>query len=219
MSYQTLAFFTGLFGSLHCFAMCGPLMLAVPFHNNSRLNAFIQTLLYQTGRISVYSLLGLIAGSIGKGFMLMGLQSIVSIISGTALIVAALFHFFPSTFRSYSFDFRLSPSVGNIAAKHFSKSYGSLVVGAFNGILPCGMVYMAVTGALNGDSLQSSAGFMFYFGLGTCPMMVLTALLPLFIRKRFNTSHISYYLFLIVGIWLIVRGFGVSIGESGLECR
>jgi len=219
MNYQALAFFTGLFGSVHCLVMCGPLMFAMPFYHNSRLNTFIQTLLYQTGRIAVYSLLGLIAGAFGRGFMLIGLQSIISIISGAGLILAALFHFFPAFVKGFKLNMQFSSSIGNIAARHFSKPYGSFVAGAFNGILPCGMVYMALAGALNGETLKNSAAFMFYFGLGTCPLMLLSALLPLFFRRRFNTGHISYYLFLIVGIWLVVRGFGVSIGENGLECR
>ena len=72
MSYQALAFYTGLFGSLHCVAMCGPLILALPFSGQSIWLSVLQRLVYQLGRIMMYGILGLLIVSIGTGFALLG---------------------------------------------------------------------------------------------------------------------------------------------------
>ena len=63
----------GLLGSLHCAAMCGPLMLAIPGADGQ--GRFItDRILYQLGRITTYAALGVIAGLAGKSLLLAGLQ-------------------------------------------------------------------------------------------------------------------------------------------------
>ena len=57
-----LALGLGLLGSLHCAAMCGPLMLALPAGQGGAGRHLAGRILYQLGRVTTYCLLGVLAG-------------------------------------------------------------------------------------------------------------------------------------------------------------
>jgi uncharacterized protein len=213
MSYQALAFFTGLFGSLHCIAMCGPLMMVMPFQQHTMASLLLQRVLYQVGRIFVYVLLGALAGIAGLQFQSLGFQNGVSIISGIILILAAIAHFMPiKSFVKMRFKFSLPNVLITLLGKFLTKPYGSVFAGAINGLLPCGMVYMAIAGSLSMPSVSESMIFMLFFGLGTTPLMLLAAIAPLFFKRRLRLSAVTPYLFLLVGFWLCLRGSSLDFG-------
>ena len=81
----------GLLGSLHCVAMCGPIALALPVHQFNTTKKTASILLYHLGRISVYIVLGVVFGTVGKGLFIAGFQQNVSIILGILLILGVLF--------------------------------------------------------------------------------------------------------------------------------
>ena len=225
MTYQALAFFTGLLGSLHCVAMCGPLMLAMPLGNLSTWQLLFRSLFYQSGRILMYSFLGLLSGTIGTGFNIIGWQKSLSVGSGIILLLISLSHFFPQLFKSdHKLYLKFSSPIHKLLAKYLFKPYGSFVAGLLNGLLPCAMVYLALAGSLNAGSLAGGGIFMIYFGLGTSPMLILTSIFPLFFKRKFQAGNLTYYLFILVGTWLILRGtdwYSVLMHQNGLgiECR
>jgi sulfite exporter TauE/SafE len=85
---------------------------------------------------------------------------------------------------------------------------GPFALGALNGLLPCGLVYAALTAAAGLGSLPQAVGFMVAFGLGTAPVLVflglasgaVTARVPVRIRRA------APAMLAIVGVLLIVRG-------------
>ncbi|WP_207534256.1 sulfite exporter TauE/SafE family protein [Desertivirga arenae] len=212
MSYQALAFFTGLFGSLHCVAMCGPLVMAIPFQGLSIFSVLFQRISYQAGRILVYTIIGLLAGVVGKQFDLLGWQKGLSVFSGLILILLALPYFLPQRFRHKTqFKVKFSQPLALLFSKVLTKPYGGVIAGALNGLLPCGMVYMALAASLNTGSAEQGASFMFFFGLGTTPLMLLTALAPILFKKRIKFSAVTPFLFLIIGSWLVIRGSNFNV--------
>ncbi|HEY1006078.1 MAG TPA: sulfite exporter TauE/SafE family protein [Sphingobacteriaceae bacterium] len=227
MSWTALAFFTGLFGSLHCVAMCGPLVMAMPFANTSLFSLVLQRLLYQAGRICVYSIFGILAGFLGRGFSMLGLQSGVSLVTGTILVLMAVSHFLGRRNpRVQHFQSRLVAPLVNLMARYLSRPYGGLFAGALNGLLPCGMVYAAMAASLNADSVLKGARFMFFFGLGTTPLMILASAAPLLFRGRLRIPLITPYLLLITGILLIWKGSDLHFTHlpghphhTSVECR
>jgi len=225
MTYQALAFFTGMFGSLHCVAMCGPLMLVMPFGNLTTWQLLLRSLFYQSGRILMYSFLGLLSGAIGTGFNIIGWQKGLSAGTGIILLIISLAHFFPQVFKSnHKLYLKFSSSIQKSLAKYLFKPYGSFVAGLLNGLLPCAMVYLALAGSLNAGSLADGGIFMIYFGLGTSPLLILTSIFPLFFKRKFQAGNLTYYLFILVGTWLILRGtdwYSVLMHQNGLgvECR
>lgn len=212
MSITALAFFTGLFGSLHCAAMCGPLVMSLPLVGNTWWFNFIQRILYQSGRILMYSIFGFIAGSIGKGFDILNLQQLLSLISGTLLVGIAISHFSgKSNMKFNKLQSSIVNPVASLIGRWLSKPYGGLFAGAVHGLLPCGMVYMALAASLNTGTAFAGSKFMLYFGLGTTPMLLLASLTPVLLRRFRAPKLMLPVLFIITGIFLISRGLNLDV--------
>jgi uncharacterized protein len=212
MSYEALAFFTGLFGSLHCVAMCGPLILGLPFSNQSIWLSILQRLLYQAGRILMYGFLGILIGLIGTGFSLLKMQQALSVITGMLLIIAGSKHFIKGQKHTNSiFSWKFLPFLTSLLGKYLRKPYGGFIAGAVNGILPCGVTYIALAQAINLTTPIEAGRFMLFFGLGTVPLLFITALTPLFFRKFKTPVLLIPVLFLLAGSFLMARGLNLSI--------
>ena len=214
MTSDYLAFFMGLFGSLHCVAMCGPLLLALPSIGESQWTKAKNRLLYQIGRILTYGVIGLFIGFIGIGISMKGWQQVLSITTGVALILIALFHFIGTKNSSVlKIQQKLLAPLIKQMGYWLHKPGGSFMTGVLNGILPCGMVYMALATALNTGSAINGARFMVLFGLGTLPLLLLTAVAGNFIKSKipFRLSAWLPFLFLVMGSWFILRGANLDI--------
>ena len=167
----TFALALGLLGSLHCAAMCGPLMLVLPVTPGGPALVLTGRLIYQLGRIATYCLLGLLAGLIGKSIFLAGCQRWLSIALGVALLVGLLL----SKRAALS-----APVVRLVAGLKLAMSAqlqrrslrALALLGLLNGLLPCGLVYVATAGAMARGSIREGIFYMASFGLGTLPMML-----------------------------------------------
>lgn len=88
-----------------------------------------------------------------------------------------------------------------------------LIVGIVNGFLPCGFVYLALAGALNTRNILNAVSYMFWFGAGTVPLMLIATFSMGFanhlLRKSINKS--LPYIMLFLGIWFILRGLELNI--------
>ncbi|RZM21603.1 MAG: sulfite exporter TauE/SafE family protein [Pedobacter sp.] len=212
MSSEKLAFLIGLLGSVHCVAMCGPLAFAVPVQQLGWLPLLWNKLVYQLGRIISYCLLGSIVGLVGAQIWQAGFQQGLSILSGILIIMAACSRLFKlrilkgQGFRSLEFFNR----VFGYALKHKANH---LIVGMINGFLPCGFVYLALAGALNTKTMFDGVSYMFWFGLGTVPMMLIATVAIGFVslRIRQKLNSMMPYAMLLLGIWFIFRGMEFNI--------
>ena len=206
-----LAFMIGLLGSVHCIGMCGPLAFAVPSLNPGIGYLVLDKVLYQTGRIISYCILGALIGLIGRQLWMSGLQQGISIFTGVLIIAAAC-----------SRIFKLSAGRGSsLLLKPFNKMFGyalkhkanHLIIGMINGLLPCGFVYLALAGALNMGNVALSVSYMFWFGVGTAPLMLLATIGMGFtgtlVRKRIN--KVIPFLMLFLGCWFVLRGMNLNI--------
>lgn len=212
MNFELLpALVLGLMSSLHCIGMCGPLALALPVHSMSPAKRMASVLGYHAGRISVYSTLGLLSGLLGWGIYLAGYQQILSVVLGLALIVGFLFSMAGSRFSFVSHP-----------AGFFRKSFGSLwkkrspiallFSGMLNGLLPCGMVYIALAAAVSAGSAARGALFMATFGLGTLPALFLVYILASgFPQIRIRFQRVTPIVGIVVGCLLVIRGMGLGI--------
>jgi hypothetical protein len=213
------AFSIGILGSVHCVGMCGPIALALPFRGLSRWQTVQGILAYNTGRIATYALLGTFIGLLGRGIWLAGWQAYLSLALGIGLALTALLSI-PVESRLLRIPFvqRFHQWVGRKLALHIGARgiRAFLIVGALNGLIPCGLVYMAIAGALASGSFLSGAAFMALFGLGTVPMMALTAFagqrLNLAWRSRLRT--LAPLLILLVAAVFILRGIHFQAPDS-----
>jgi len=230
--YLPLAFLMGLFGSLHCAVMCGPIMLGMPFRKEDFFHSAVQLLLYQLGRITVYTVLGLLVGVLGNSIRLFSNQKTLSILIGSVLILFTALQF-NKTYRNRfsALQLKAMNPLSKLMGKVFNLKLWGLFAGMLNGIIPCGMVYLALATALNTGNVQSGATFMFLFGLGTTPLMLMISLGGFFLKKyiRFNTNKLIPWLMFFMGALLIMRSADLGIpffspkntGAYGhsIECR
>ncbi len=206
----------GFLGSFHCVGMCGPIALALPLNNKSKLARLFGALFYNSGRVITYSLLGGFFGLAGKSFILAGYQQGLSIALGILILIMV---FLPENSMNrlqlnreiYSFIAKLKATFSTLLQQ---KNYSSLFfIGILNGLLPCGLVYLGIVGAIaTGDSLYGAA-FMATFGLGTIPAMLSLALLGNSLSLNFrNKIRKSVPIFIVVmALLLIVRGLNLGI--------
>ncbi len=214
MLYTALIF--GLLGSFHCVGMCGPIAFLLPVDRSNNLKKVGQIFLYHFGRILAYSILGLVFGLVGKSLNLFGFQQQLSIIIGVLMLLVI---FLPNkTFNKYNFSkplYKVISKVKSALGKELKKKTPDtfLTIGFLNGFLPCGLVYMAVFGAIaSGNALQGSL-YMALFGLGTIPLMTSAIYLGNFLngQVRQRIRRAIPVLVVIIGCLFIVRGLGLGI--------
>ena len=214
MTYYHLAFFMGLFGSVHCAVMCGPLLFATQFYKGILWRTMFNKLLYQAGRIVTYGLLGLLIGLFGNVVQMQGAQQTLSIISGLVLIVIAISLMVGKRSATWTtWQTKAIQPFTKVMSKWIYKPGGSFFAGILNGLLPCGMVYMAVTAAFNADSIVRSVEFMLLFGLGTLPLMLILAIVSGYSKKIFKVkfNKIIPLFYFIMGCWFLLRGANLDI--------
>lgn len=200
------ALMLGFVNSLHCLGMCGPLHVAAM----SRHNSFVHSLFYHFSRLTIYALLGLLFGSFGFGFYLAGIQQPLSIISGLLIILFVLIGMNKVEAILYKpFHFLLGNKLAGAYQQHPIPKI--IMAGAINGLLPCGLVYMALLGSMVLQDVWQGALFMFLFGVGTLPVFIITTILPSFFKLRFNYQFIAKAFGIMLGIYLIIRGMGLGI--------
>ena len=212
MSDRELAFFIGLLGSLHCVGMCGPLGFTIPVNTPGRAYLLWNKFIYQLGRIFSYCILGLIAGLLGSQLWNSGLQQGLSIVTGILILFAAFSMIFKGGALTGSSTFLAKP-INHLFSLAFKHKANHIVIGMINGLLPCGFVYLALGGAINTGSILNSVSYMFWFGLGTAPLMfVATAIVGLgsFSMRQKITKSIPYMM-LFIGAWFVLRGLELNI--------
>ena len=213
MSNNAIAFFIGLFGSIHCIGMCGPLAFAIPIAENKWWLVVGDKILYNIGRIATYSFLGLLIGFLGKQLCVYGLQQGISLLSGLLIILAGLTRLFKMRFANNRVLSTIMLPVNKLLGYALRHHSGHFIIGLINGLLPCGFVYLALAGAINTPSPVSAATFMFWFGTGTFPLMLIATIGSGFIgpmvRRRIN--RVIPYVMVCLGFWFILRGLNLDI--------
>ncbi|MBF0597038.1 sulfite exporter TauE/SafE family protein [Faecalibacter rhinopitheci] len=211
-----LALTIGLTSSLHCVGMCGPIALSLGLNAENRLKFSIRNLTYQLGRVTTYTILGAFLGIIGESFSFAGLQNFLSIGIGILMIVMVMIpKFYENGATSLKPINFIMIRVKMMLGKHLIKKDSSslYIIGILNGLLPCGAVYATLTAAVAMGSIFKSATFMFFFGLGTLPLMFATLLFGNFLsaKQRQNILKILPIITLILGVLFILRGLELNI--------
>ena len=214
MLYTALIF--GLISSFHCVGMCGPIAMMLPVDRTNEAKRAVQILTYHFGKLSAYSVLGLIFGLLGKSFYAAGWQQQMSIILGIMMIVVAIVP--EKVFARYNFSkpvYKIISKVKSNLGKQFkSKSYSSLfTIGLLNGFLPCGMVYVAIFGAIAMQSVSFGVLYMLLFGVGTIPMLTVVVYVSQFLSFSFRNTlqKVIPIVAIAIGMLFIIRGLGLDI--------
>lgn len=206
----------GFAGSLHCVGMCSPLAMTV---SNLSPAATLNRLIYNLGRILTYGLLGAVIGSAGWALPLSGFQNILSLILGISLLIVAVLgvtsvHVPVLTSAIQKLTALLKSAFGKFLQR---KNYISIfILGSLNGLLPCGLTFLALTYCLTLGSVSNSFYFMVLFGAGTLPVMLGLTTIFQYLVKRFslNFRKVTTAMLFFSGCLLIARVFMVHDHES-----
>ncbi len=165
-------------------AMCGPLVLAVAKARGAGTGGGASRFVYQAGRISTYVAIGVLLGGVGKTLALAGLQQWLSIIAGVALLLGLLLS---------------------------TRLAAPFALGTINGLLPCGLVYVAAAGAAATAQPFDGALHMAAFGAGTLPMMLGLAFAGTRLRFALPVRQLIPISVATVAVLLVLRGLGLGI--------
>jgi len=206
----------GLLTSLHCVAMCGGITLsqcvAAAENSGGNKNAGLKTsAMYNLGRIISYTLIGGLAGALGSAVSLSGwARGSVAIASGLFMIIMGinLSGVFPAIGR-------FAPRVPRVFRRLAGKAgtgKGPLAIGLLNGMMPCGPLQAMQLYALGTGSFYAGAISMFFFSLGTVPLMLGLGAASAMLGGRFTGGmmKLSAVLVLLLGLIMLQRGLLLS---------
>ncbi len=197
------AIIMGLAGSLHCAGMCSPLAMAMtqnrPF--------LLSSILYNSGRIFLYSLLGAIAGAFGSVLHLDSYQQIISILLGGIFLHAGFsvqrisIPFFNKVIAAFTTYLRKGFGV----VSNQKSGYATFILGMLNGLLPCGLTYLALSACLILPSATEGFLYMLLFGVGTWPVMIGSMKLLSSLKNSFSLAKLSKFALIFIGCSLLLR--------------
>lgn len=214
----SLVFVFGLFSSLHCMSMCGPIVLSYSLPLAGRQlseNALAHTF-YNLGRVLTYSLLGAVAGLIGNSVgvlgQLAGFQNVTAIVTGTFMFAAGLImlDLIPSRQLQkfnpllYTSKF-LRPLGGRISSPSIGSKFS---LGLLLGFMPCGLIYAALLKAMSAGTMLAGALTMIAFGLGTAVSLMGIGVLSTAFGFKLSRwgNRLAAISVLLVGLFLVGRG-------------
>ncbi|WP_396192733.1 sulfite exporter TauE/SafE family protein [Flavobacterium sp.] len=210
------ALFFGLISSFHCIGMCGPIAMMLPVDHKNPSKKALQILTYHLGRLTAYGSLGLIFGILGRGFYLAGFQQTISITVGILMILIVVIP--EKIFAKYNFSrpiYQLISKVKTALGSQFKRKSADALftIGFLNGLLPCGLVYAALFGAIAMQNVTLSISYMLLYGLGTIPMMSAVVYVSNFLSFpiRNKLQKVIPIVSVIIGTLFILRGLGLDI--------
>ena len=216
MSYGIL-FIVGLLTSFHCIAMCGGINLSqcvsYKFEGSAsgKFSRLKPSLLYNSGRVASYTVIGGIVGALGSAVSFSGgAKGIVAIFSGVFMVIVGLnmLNIFPLLRK---LNLRLPKIFGSKILDNNGK-YGPFHIGLLNGLMPCGPLQAMQIYALGTGSFAAGAASMFLFSLGTVPLVFGFGAASSILSGRFTHKmlKVSAMLVIILGVVMVNRGLALS---------
>lgn len=219
-----LLFVVGMITSLHCVAMCGGINLAQCVkHKSSEPDAsgvsrFKPSLKYNAGRVLSYTIIGGTVGALGSVVSFSGAaKGLVAVLSGIFMVIMGLnmLGIFPWLRK---FNPRMPKLFGNKIHNNNGQN-GPFFVGMLNGLMPCGPLQAMQIYALGTGSAVAGATSMFFFSLGTVPLMFGFGAISSYLSGKFThrLMKVSAVLVMVLGVIMLNRGLNLSgLGLSNI---
>lgn len=216
MGYGIL-FVVGLLTSIHCIAMCGGINLSqcVAYkckeEDETGFSKIKPSLLYNGGRVLSYTIIGGIVGAMGALVSFSGTaKGIVAIVAGIFMVIMGV-----NMLNIFPWLRKLNPRMPRIIANKINADkgkYGPFIVGLLNGLMPCGPLQAMQIYALGTGSFLAGAASMFFFSMGTVPLMFGFGAVSSILSRKFNHKmmKVSAILVIVLGIMMTGRGFNLS---------
>lgn len=214
MGYGVL-FVVGLLTSLHCVAMCGGINMSQCV-NSSGSSAAVKekirpSLFYNLGRVTSYTMIGGIIGAIGSVVSFSGwARGLVAILTGIFMVMMGL-----SMTGLFPWINRMTPRLPRKfreKADSAGRGKGPYIVGLINGLMPCGPLQAMQLYALGTGSAIAGALSMFFFSIGTLPLMFGLGAAITMLGRKFtkNMMKVSAIMVAMLGVIMLSRGLALS---------
>ncbi len=162
---------------------------------------------YHSGRLLTYSLLGMLAGSVGSALnlagSLAGVSEVAALAAGLVIVAWAVGTLLPARFHFRGNQERrsaFSRLLGKVTA--MPPTTRSVLLGMSTGLLPCGWLYAFVVAAAGTGSAWQGFFVMVAFWMGTVPVLLGLGGLAqhLSARMRSAVPLLSAIVLLLVGL-------------------
>ena len=208
----TMAFLMGLTGSLHCAGMCGPIIWVMPFGMMNGAKKWVGIALYHLARISVYALMAWVLYSF-KSLFQPQWQQYISIALGALLLIVGFISFIPNH------KLQVPLPWAGFVKQHLGRFIGNpglfslAMAGLLNGMLPCGLEYMALSSTVTAPTAAQAALLMYVFGAGTMPMLIGITIFrhKVSFRGIGNVKKMVPVMMLAFGLLFVLRGMNLGI--------
>jgi sulfite exporter TauE/SafE len=203
MSALVAGLVLGVAGSVHCLAMCGPLVAALA-------PAGARAAWYHAGRSAVYVALGLGAGAIGRTVTIAGFGRVLAFVMAAIIALQAVERIRADRWNwTSAWAARPWQSMSS-RIRAFAATYplaGAAGFGAMNGLVPCGLVYAATAAAIGFGAVVPALSFMVGFAIGTTPLLAAGAVSLRGLSRRLPAlGRIAPVVLLLIAALLVVRG-------------
>ena len=210
------AWIMGVAGSIHCAGMCSPLAMAVTSTKSAVIG---NRILYNLGRIITYGVLGTMAATAGYILPFGKFQNAMSIVLGVSLIIMAIVGVTGIRIPLFTGAIVKFTVILKKAFSEFIRHKNPaalLLLGGLNGLLPCGLTFLALSFCLTVNTPLDGFMYMFMFGVGTLPVMLGFVSVLGFASNRLGWSlhRMTTGLMVISGLLLIARVFLVHLPEG-----
>lgn len=214
-----MLFVIGMLTSLHCIAMCGGINLSqclVKTENGGRTTNLKPSLQYNAGRVLSYTILGGFVGGLGSIVGFTGsTKGLIAIVAGIFMVIMGMnmLDIFPELKR-FSV---IIPSKWRKQLMGKNNQRGPFVVGLLNGLMPCGPLQAMQIYALGTGSILVGATSMFFFSLGTVPLMLGFGWIATMVSQNLTKKMMKVSAVLVVSMGLVMMGRGFSLSGIGLN--
>ncbi len=205
MGYAAL-FAVGLLTSVHCIAMCGGLNLAQSMSDENR-RPFRGSALYNLGRLTSYTLIGGILGLVGeKAAVTLQVRGVIGLFAGVLMLLMGVCMLGGFTMPALRLPRALQKALAAL------RKHGSFSIGLANGLMPCGPLQSMQLYAIASGSFFAGAASMFFFCLGTIPLVLLfgTAAGALKVSWRRRMLQIGSALLVLIGLFTVQNNLALA---------
>ena len=218
MSYGLL-FLIGFLTSFHCVGMCGPLILSYVAKNATKGHkTYSAHFLYGIGKTLSYTLIGALLGAFGSVVAFTPYaQGAVGVAAGIFLILFGLHMLgvFPALSH---FQIRTPAFVMRFVGKEYRKRSNPFVIGLLNGLMViCGPLQAMYVMAAGTGSWTQGAAIMFFFGIGTLPLLLSFGFLTSLISANLTPKILKASGFIVIILGAIMLNRGLAVTGTGVD--
>ncbi|ERJ12087.1 urease accessory protein UreH domain-containing protein [Haloplasma contractile] len=216
-----ILFVIGLLSSFHCVAMCGGINLSqslgkkVNIKQESKFSIMKPSILYNSGRVISYTVIGGIVGAVGGVLSFtQKTNTLIMIFAGLFMVVMGLkmLNIIPK-FKSSKMNIQFLNYMYQRLYKKRIKTKTPFIVGLFNGFMPCGPLQTIQLYALGTGSMIEGSLSMFFFSIGTVPLMFSLGTMGGYLKGSYRNrlTKLSALFVIILGLIMMNRGLTIDL--------